>query len=84
MRQKGVLPDKHTFPLLLKTFSKSIGHDMTLLLFMHRKFQEGLRAFWDMILDNVAPNDFTLLSVLSVCARMGALDQGRLIGSSIH
>uniref|UniRef100_K7LSS5 Pentacotripeptide-repeat region of PRORP domain-containing protein n=1 Tax=Glycine max TaxID=3847 RepID=K7LSS5_SOYBN len=46
---------------------------------MHRKFQEGLRAFWDMILDNVAPNDFTLLSVLSVCARMGALDQGRLI-----
>ncbi|KAK7404364.1 hypothetical protein VNO78_05206 [Psophocarpus tetragonolobus] len=43
------------------------------------KFQHALRAFWDMLLHNVEPNDFTLSSVLSACAHMGALDQGRLV-----
>lgn len=48
------------------------------------KFQEALRAFWDMLLDNVEPNDFTLSSVLSACAHMGALDQGRLVHQYIE
>ncbi|KHN39903.1 Pentatricopeptide repeat-containing protein [Glycine soja] len=48
------------------------------------KFQDALRAFWDMLSDNVAPNDFTLSSVLSACAQMGALDQGRLVHQYIE
>lgn len=50
----------------------------------NNKFQEALRAFWDMLLDNVVPNDFTLSSVLSACAHMGALDQGRLVHQYIE
>ncbi|TKY67702.1 Pentatricopeptide repeat-containing protein [Spatholobus suberectus] len=48
------------------------------------KFQDALRAFWNMLLDNVVPNDFTLSSVLSACAHMGALDQGRLVHQYIE
>nr|KYP68362.1 Pentatricopeptide repeat-containing protein At1g50270 family [Cajanus cajan] len=173
MRQKGVQPDKHTFPLLLKTLSKTIGHhpfmlyaqifklgfDLDLFVsntlipafansgFMEsarqvfdespfkgtvawtalingalmdmyfkcglcedackvfnempyrnvvcwtvlvagyvqsNKFQDALRAFWDMLLDDVVPNDFTFSSVLTACAHMGALDQGRLVHEYIE
>ncbi|KAL2329103.1 hypothetical protein Fmac_022530 [Flemingia macrophylla] len=48
------------------------------------KFQDALRAFWDMLLDDVVPNDFTLSSVLTACAHMGALDQGRLVHEYIE
>ncbi|CAJ1933777.1 unnamed protein product [Sphenostylis stenocarpa] len=48
------------------------------------KFHDALRAFWDMLLDDVAPNEFTLSSVLSACAHMGALDQGRHVHQYIE
>ncbi|XP_020214832.1 pentatricopeptide repeat-containing protein At1g50270 [Cajanus cajan] len=48
------------------------------------KFQDALRAFWDMLLDDVVPNDFTFSSVLTACAHMGALDQGRLVHEYIE
>jgi len=44
-----------------------------------KKYQHALNFFRRMLLDNVVPNEFTLTSVLSACAHMGALDQGRLV-----
>ncbi|KAK7264156.1 hypothetical protein RJT34_31760 [Clitoria ternatea] len=50
----------------------------------NNKFQDALRVFWDMLWDNVVPNEFTLSAVLSACAHMGALDQGRLVHQYIE
>ncbi|KAL5055679.1 hypothetical protein RYX36_036361 [Vicia faba] len=43
------------------------------------KYRDALRVFQSMLLDNVMPNEFTLTSVLSACAHVGALDQGRSV-----
>ncbi|XP_058730185.1 pentatricopeptide repeat-containing protein At1g50270 [Vicia villosa] len=43
------------------------------------KYQDALCVFQSMLLDNVIPNEFTLTSVLSACAHVGALDQGRSV-----
>ncbi|XP_057961256.1 pentatricopeptide repeat-containing protein At1g50270 [Malania oleifera] len=43
------------------------------------RFQEVLRIFQDMLLKDVPPNEFTLSSVLTACAQLGALDRGRWI-----
>ncbi|KAK7258053.1 hypothetical protein RIF29_32457 [Crotalaria pallida] len=48
------------------------------------KFQDALRVFWEMMLNNILPNEFTLSSVLSACAHIGALDQGRLVHQYIE
>ncbi|KAK7312235.1 hypothetical protein VNO77_35959 [Canavalia gladiata] len=48
------------------------------------KFQDALRVFWDMLLGNIVPDEFTLTSVLSACARIGTLDQGRLVHQYIE
>lgn len=48
------------------------------------KFSGALRVFRSMLLDNIAPNEFTLTSVLSACAHLGALDQGRLLHQYIE
>ncbi|KAI4357064.1 hypothetical protein L6164_001038 [Bauhinia variegata] len=48
------------------------------------KCKEALLLFRDMILDNAVPNHYTLTSVLSASARLGALDQGRWIHQYIE
>ncbi|MED6211059.1 hypothetical protein PIB30_069917 [Stylosanthes scabra] len=48
------------------------------------KFKDAIRVFWDMIWDDVVPNEFTLTSVLSACAHIGALDQGKLVHQYIE
>lgn len=51
-----------------------------------KKFQDALCVFWDMMMlnNNIVPNEFTLTSVLSACAQIGALDQGRLVHQYIE
>lgn len=48
------------------------------------KYQDALCAFRSMLLDDIMPNKFTLTSVLSACAHLGALDQGRLVHQYIE
>ena len=48
------------------------------------KFRDAIRVFWDMLLDDAVPNEFTLTGVLSACAHIGALDQGRLVHQYIE
>ncbi|PIA65398.1 hypothetical protein AQUCO_00100703v1 [Aquilegia coerulea] len=43
------------------------------------KFKEALTLFHEMQLSGVEPNEVTLVSMLSACAQLGALDQGKLI-----
>ncbi|KAJ7943150.1 Pentatricopeptide repeat-containing protein [Quillaja saponaria] len=46
----------------------------------NRHFFEVLKAFKQMLIEaNVLPNDATLVTVLSACARLGALDLGKWI-----
>lgn len=42
-------------------------------------FNSALDVFKDMIIQGIKPNQLTLSSVLTACARIGALDQGRWI-----
>jgi hypothetical protein len=43
-------------------------------------FFEVLSAFkWMLVDENEAPNDATLVNVLSACARLGALDLGKWV-----
>jgi hypothetical protein len=43
-------------------------------------FLEVLSAFkWMLVDENAAPNDATLVNVLSACARLGALDLGKWV-----
>ncbi|KAK7318992.1 hypothetical protein RJT34_03701 [Clitoria ternatea] len=48
------------------------------------KFQDTLHVFWDMLSNNVVPNEFTLSVVLSTCAHVRALDQGRNLWNHIR
>ncbi|PIA52628.1 hypothetical protein AQUCO_01000479v1 [Aquilegia coerulea] len=43
------------------------------------RFKEALLVFEDMLLEQVEPNQTTLSSVLTACAQLGALDQGRWV-----
>ncbi|KAF5202647.1 Pentatricopeptide repeat-containing protein [Thalictrum thalictroides] len=43
------------------------------------KLKEALSLFHEMQLSGVEPNEVTLVSMLSACAQLGALDQGKLI-----
>ncbi|KAK3228372.1 hypothetical protein Dsin_000253 [Dipteronia sinensis] len=43
------------------------------------RFMDALNVFKDMLADGVKPNQSTLTSVLTACAQVGALDQGRWI-----
>lgn len=43
------------------------------------RFNDALDVFKDMLAENVKPNQSTLTSVLSACAQLGALDQGKWI-----
>lgn len=43
------------------------------------RFMEALCIFQDMLLEEVQPNQGTLSSILTACAQMGALDQGRWV-----
>ncbi|KAJ4959976.1 hypothetical protein NE237_019886 [Protea cynaroides] len=47
------------------------------------RFKDALFVFQDMLLQHVKPNQATLASVVSACAQLGALDQGRWIHSYI-
>ncbi|XP_043715329.1 pentatricopeptide repeat-containing protein At1g50270 [Telopea speciosissima] len=47
------------------------------------RFKDALFAFQDMLLEHVEPNQATLPSVLTACAQLGALDQGRWVHSYI-
>ena len=48
------------------------------------RFKDALLVFKDMLVDGVKPNQSTLASVLSACAQVGALDQGRWIHGCIY
>ncbi|CAA6659622.1 unnamed protein product [Spirodela intermedia] len=47
-------------------------------------FMEAMELFHDMQLSGVAPNEFTLTSILTACANLVALDQGRWVHSYIN
>lgn len=49
------------------------------------RFKDALHLFQKMLMeDNVNPNEFTLTSVLTACAQLGAFDQGRRIHGYIN
>ena len=41
--------------------------------------EEVLKVFWQALMMGLRPNDFTFLTVLSVCMNIIALDQGRKV-----
>lgn len=41
--------------------------------------QEAFELFWRMQVDNVRPNEFTLISLLKACSEIGSLELGRRI-----
>ncbi|KAJ8618506.1 hypothetical protein MRB53_014692 [Persea americana] len=43
------------------------------------RFTEALLVFQDMLLEEVQPNQRTLASILTACAQMGALDEGKWV-----
>ncbi|CAN1297673.1 Pentatricopeptide repeat-containing protein At1g50270 [Linum perenne] len=43
------------------------------------RYNEALLAFRDMLMDGVKPNPKTLTSILTACAQLGALDQGKWV-----
>ncbi|KAL5975235.1 hypothetical protein ACLOJK_031914 [Asimina triloba] len=44
-----------------------------------RWFEEALALFQEMLISDVEPNEVTLVSLLSVCSQLGALDQGKWV-----
>ncbi|KAL1362067.1 hypothetical protein HN51_010356 [Arachis hypogaea] len=48
------------------------------------RFKDAVRVFWDKVWDDIVPNEFTLTSVLSACAHIGALDHGKLVHQYIE
>jgi pentatricopeptide repeat protein len=48
------------------------------------KYRDALLVFHDMLLENIKPNQFTLTSILTACAHLGALDQGRWVHGYIN
>lgn len=50
----------------------------------HMRYEEGLALFREMLLSGVEINELTLVSVLSACAHLGALDVGRRVHCYIH
>ncbi|OVA05737.1 Pentatricopeptide repeat [Macleaya cordata] len=47
------------------------------------RVKEALNVFQDMLIKQVKPNEATLSSVLTACAQLGALDQGRWVHTYI-
>ncbi|KAF8389577.1 hypothetical protein HHK36_024093 [Tetracentron sinense] len=47
------------------------------------RYKDALFVFQDMLLEEVEPNQATLTSVLTACAQLGALDQGRWVHAYI-
>lgn len=47
------------------------------------KFMEALELFGDLLRARMEPNDSTIMSVISACANLGALDMGRWIYSYV-
>ncbi|XVF02924.1 hypothetical protein REPUB_Repub04eG0216600 [Reevesia pubescens] len=48
------------------------------------RFKEALVLFQDMLIEKVRPSEFIFTSVLSACAGLGALVQGRWVHGYIH
>lgn len=48
------------------------------------RFSDSLRLFLDMMKTNVKPDEITIASVLSACARLGSLDMGKSIHDYIR
>ncbi|XP_031491400.1 pentatricopeptide repeat-containing protein At2g22410, mitochondrial-like [Nymphaea colorata] len=48
------------------------------------EFSEALALFRQMLIENIKPDEITLVSVLSACAHLGALNIGRWIHNYIH
>lgn len=46
---------------------------------LNGKDEEALKVFWQALMMGLRPNDFTFSTVLSVCANITALDQGRQV-----
>ncbi|KAL4181190.1 hypothetical protein AMTRI_Chr12g235970 [Amborella trichopoda] len=49
----------------------------------HGHFSESLTLFQQMLSENIKPNEVTMLSVLSACAHLGALDSGKWLHAYI-
>ncbi|KAJ0963904.1 hypothetical protein J5N97_029026 [Dioscorea zingiberensis] len=47
------------------------------------RFKDALLVFQDMLVERLKPNQVTLTSVLTACAQLGALDQGRWVHNYI-
>ncbi|KAK9284347.1 hypothetical protein L1049_023518 [Liquidambar formosana] len=43
------------------------------------RFKEGLKLFQEMLREKIEPNESVLVNVLSVCAHLGAIEQGKWI-----
>ncbi|KAK1412821.1 hypothetical protein QVD17_34353 [Tagetes erecta] len=48
-----------------------------------KRVKEAMNRFHEMLSDNESPNEITLVSILSACAQVGALDTGRWLHSYI-
>ncbi|KAL2233165.1 pentatricopeptide repeat-containing protein At1g50270 [Sesamum indicum] len=48
-----------------------------------KRFKDVLLLFQEMLVEKVKPNEATLASVLTACAQLGALDQGRWVDKYI-
>ncbi|KAL0372871.1 UNVERIFIED_CONTAM: Pentatricopeptide repeat-containing protein [Sesamum calycinum] len=48
-----------------------------------KRFKDVLLLFQEMLVEKVEPNEATLASVLTACAQLGALDQGRWVDKYI-
>ncbi|KAJ0766286.1 putative tetratricopeptide-like helical domain superfamily, DYW domain-containing protein [Helianthus annuus] len=47
------------------------------------RIKEAMNCFQQMLSENISPNEITLVSLLSACAQVGALDTGRWLHSYI-
>ncbi|XP_039122477.1 pentatricopeptide repeat-containing protein At1g50270 [Dioscorea cayenensis subsp. rotundata] len=48
------------------------------------RFMDALLVFQDMLVERLIPNQVTVISVLTACAQLGALDQGRWVHNYIR
>ncbi|KAK4844431.1 hypothetical protein QYF36_020211 [Acer negundo] len=86
MHENSVQPDPFTFPCTLKACSRLRAlregeqiHAQIVKSGQARKCKEVLDVFRDMQMAKVEPNEVTLVSVLSCCAVLGALETGKWV-----
>ncbi|KNA23285.1 hypothetical protein SOVF_026300 [Spinacia oleracea] len=53
------------------------------VLCRHEEWEDALEAFWVMQRENVEPSSFTLVSIVSVCGKLGVID-GLRLGKQVH